>query len=85
MAQVQTEAKPIVNRNQALGWLRQMMLIRRFEERAEMMYQKGTRSAASSTSTAARSRWRSARSASSARTTMSSPPTATTATPWPGA
>src|SRR5205085_5088367 len=27
-------------RNQALGWLRQMMLIRRFEERAEMMYQR---------------------------------------------
>lgn len=41
MSQVQTEAKPIVTRNQALGWLRQMMLIRRFEERAEMMYQKG--------------------------------------------
>jgi pyruvate dehydrogenase E1 component alpha subunit len=40
MSQVQTEAKPIVTRNQALGWLRQMMLIRRFEERAEMMYQK---------------------------------------------
>ena len=36
----ETEAKPIVTRNQALGWLRQMMLIRRFEERAEMMYQK---------------------------------------------
>jgi pyruvate dehydrogenase E1 component alpha subunit len=41
MSQVETEAKPIVTRNQALGWLRQMMLIRRFEERAEMMYQKG--------------------------------------------
>jgi len=41
MAQVQTEAKPIVNRTQALVWLRQMMLIRRFEERAEMLYQKG--------------------------------------------
>jgi pyruvate dehydrogenase E1 component alpha subunit len=38
---VETEAKPIVTRNQAVGWLRQMMLIRRFEERAEMMYQKG--------------------------------------------
>ena len=36
----QTEAKPIVSRNQALGWLRQMLLIRRFEERAEMLYQK---------------------------------------------
>jgi pyruvate dehydrogenase E1 component alpha subunit len=40
MTQVKTEAKPVVTRNQALGWLRQMMLIRRFEERAEMMYQK---------------------------------------------
>ena len=43
MVQVQTEAKPIVNRTQALVWLRQMMLIRRFEERAEMMYQKGNK------------------------------------------
>jgi len=41
MAQLQTEAKPIVDRSQALAWLRQMMLIRRFEERAEMLYQKG--------------------------------------------
>src|SRR5262249_36775515 len=41
MSQVETEAKPIVTRNQALGWLRQMLLIRRVEERAEMMYQKG--------------------------------------------
>ncbi len=40
MAQAQTEAKPIVTRNQAVVWLRQMMLIRRFEERAEMLYQK---------------------------------------------
>ena len=40
MSQLQTEAKPVVSRNQALGWLRQMMTIRRFEERAEMMYQK---------------------------------------------
>ncbi len=40
MSQVETEAKPAVTRNQALGWLRQMMMIRRFEERAEMMYQK---------------------------------------------
>jgi pyruvate dehydrogenase E1 component alpha subunit len=40
MSQVETQAKPIVSRGQALGWLRQMMLIRRFEERAEMMYQK---------------------------------------------
>ena len=43
MAQVQTEAKPIINRTQALVWLRQMMLIRRFEERAEMLYQKGNK------------------------------------------
>src|SRR5262249_13759793 len=43
MTQLETEAevKPIVTRNQAVAWLRQMMLIRRFEERAEMMYQKG--------------------------------------------
>jgi pyruvate dehydrogenase E1 component alpha subunit len=41
--EVQTEAKPIVNRTQALVWLRQMMLIRRFEERAEMLYQKGNK------------------------------------------
>jgi pyruvate dehydrogenase E1 component alpha subunit len=41
MSQVETEAKPIVTRSQAVSWLRQMMLIRRFEERAEMMYQKG--------------------------------------------
>jgi len=43
MVQAQTEAKPIVTRGQALDWLRQMMLIRRFEERAEMMYQKGNK------------------------------------------
>ncbi len=43
MAQAQTEAKPVVNRTQALVWLRQMMLIRRFEERAEMLYQKGNK------------------------------------------
>ncbi len=41
MSQVQAEPKPLVSRHQALGWLRQMLLIRRFEERAEMMYQKG--------------------------------------------
>jgi pyruvate dehydrogenase E1 component alpha subunit len=41
MTTVETKAKPMVTRNQALGWLRQMLLIRRFEERAEMMYQKG--------------------------------------------
>ena len=39
MAQVQTEAKPIVARNQAIGWLRTMLLIRRFEERSAMLYQ----------------------------------------------
>jgi pyruvate dehydrogenase E1 component alpha subunit len=39
MAQVQTEMKPPVTRNQAAGWLRQMMLIRRFEERSAMLYQ----------------------------------------------
>src|SRR5262249_11500785 len=38
-AQAQTEAKPTVTRNQALGWLRQMLLIRRFEERSAMLYQ----------------------------------------------
>jgi pyruvate dehydrogenase E1 component alpha subunit len=41
MVQVETAALPIVSREQSLDWLRQMMLIRRFEERAEMMYQKG--------------------------------------------
>jgi pyruvate dehydrogenase E1 component alpha subunit len=39
MAQVQTEAKPAVNKTQALTWLRQMLLIRRFEERSAMLYQ----------------------------------------------
>jgi pyruvate dehydrogenase E1 component alpha subunit len=39
MAPVQTEMKPPVTRNQAVGWLRQMMLIRRFEERSAMLYQ----------------------------------------------
>ena len=39
MSQVQAESKPVVTRNQALGWLRQMMLIRRFEERSAMLYQ----------------------------------------------
>ena len=39
MAQAHTEAKPIVTRNQAVGWLRQMLLIRRFEERSAMLYQ----------------------------------------------
>jgi pyruvate dehydrogenase E1 component alpha subunit len=39
MAQAQTETQPRVTRNQALGWLRQMLLIRRFEERSAMLYQ----------------------------------------------
>jgi pyruvate dehydrogenase E1 component subunit alpha len=39
MAQAQTETKPQVTRNQSIGWLAQMMLIRRFEERAAMLYQ----------------------------------------------
>ena len=39
MAQAQTEAKPIVGREQALDWLRQMLVIRRFEERSAMLYQ----------------------------------------------
>ncbi len=39
MPQAQTEVKPITSRGQALGWLRQMMLIRRFEERSAMLYQ----------------------------------------------
>ncbi len=43
MASVQMEVEPIVDRTKALDWLRQMMLIRRFEERAEMLYQKGNK------------------------------------------
>ena len=39
MAQVQTESQPMVTRNRALDWLRQMLLIRRFEERSAMLYQ----------------------------------------------
>ena len=41
MAQLKTAEKPLVERERAVGWMRQMLLIRRFEERAEMMYQKG--------------------------------------------
>ncbi len=33
------EAKPIVSQEQALEWLRMMLLIRRFEERSAMLYQ----------------------------------------------
>ncbi|WP_169978468.1 pyruvate dehydrogenase (acetyl-transferring) E1 component subunit alpha [Tautonia rosea] len=40
MAHAQTEAKPIVEREQALDWLRQMLVIRRFEERSAMLYQR---------------------------------------------
>jgi pyruvate dehydrogenase E1 component alpha subunit len=43
MMQVETASEAIVSREQALDWLRMMMLIRRFEERAEMMYQKGNK------------------------------------------
>ncbi|MGE3820315.1 MAG: pyruvate dehydrogenase (acetyl-transferring) E1 component subunit alpha [Isosphaeraceae bacterium] len=39
MAQAQTEAQPLINRSQAIHWLRQMLLIRRFEERCAMIYQ----------------------------------------------
>ena len=39
MAQAETEVKPMVTRSLALGWLRQMLLIRRFEERSAMLYQ----------------------------------------------
>ena len=34
----QAEAKPAVARNQAVQWLRQMLLIRRFEERSAKLY-----------------------------------------------
>ena len=39
MAHAQTEAKTIVGREQAVDWLRQMLVIRRFEERSAMLYQ----------------------------------------------
>jgi pyruvate dehydrogenase E1 component alpha subunit len=39
MATAPTEMKPAVNKTQALTWLRQMLLIRRFEERSAMLYQ----------------------------------------------
>jgi pyruvate dehydrogenase E1 component alpha subunit len=41
MATVSTEAKPTLSKAQAIGWLRQMLLIRRFEERSAMLYQNG--------------------------------------------
>ncbi len=39
MAQAPTVAAPIVSQEQALDWLRQMLVIRRFEERSAMLYQ----------------------------------------------
>ena len=39
MAQTTMEAKSAVSRNQAVGWLRQMLLIRRFEEQSAKLYQ----------------------------------------------
>jgi pyruvate dehydrogenase E1 component alpha subunit len=39
MSQVQTAPKSIVDRTKAIKWLRQMHLIRRFEERAAYLYQ----------------------------------------------
>ncbi|HEX8202128.1 MAG TPA: pyruvate dehydrogenase (acetyl-transferring) E1 component subunit alpha [Isosphaeraceae bacterium] len=39
MATAETDVEPIVSRAQALDWLRQMLLIRRFEERSAMLYQ----------------------------------------------
>jgi len=41
MSQATTEAKPVVSKNQAVGWLRQMLLIRRFEEQSYKLYQMG--------------------------------------------
>ncbi len=41
MAHAETDVTPITTRTQALEWLRQMLLIRRFEERSAMLYQNG--------------------------------------------
>ena len=41
MSQATTEAKPVVSKSQAVGWLRQMLLIRRFEEQSYKLYQMG--------------------------------------------
>ena len=41
MSQATTEAKPATTKNQALRWLRQMPLIRRFEEQSYKLYQMG--------------------------------------------
>src|SRR5262249_27370290 len=38
-ATAETEVMPIVAREQAIDWLHQMLLIRRFEERSAMLYQ----------------------------------------------
>jgi pyruvate dehydrogenase E1 component alpha subunit len=35
----ETNNRPVITRAQAVSWLRQMLLIRRFEERAAMLYQ----------------------------------------------
>ena len=85
MAQVQTEAKPIVNRTQALVWLRQMMLIRRFEERAEMLYQKGNKIGGFFHHYSGQEPVAVGSIGVLREDDYSSPPTATTATRWPGA
>jgi len=36
-----TEARPVVSKEQAIGWLHQMLLIRRFEEQSYKLYQMG--------------------------------------------
>ncbi|WP_435016964.1 pyruvate dehydrogenase (acetyl-transferring) E1 component subunit alpha [Tundrisphaera sp. TA3] len=41
MSQATTEAKPATTKNQALSWLRMMLLIRRFEEQSYKLYQMG--------------------------------------------
>ena len=41
MSQATTEAQPVVSKFQAIGWLRQMLLIRRFEEQSYKLYQMG--------------------------------------------
>ena len=41
MAPASATAEPAVSKDQALDWLRQMLLIRRFEERSAMLYQQG--------------------------------------------
>jgi len=38
-AEIEAEARPIVTQEQAVTWLRQMLLIRRFQERSAMLYQ----------------------------------------------